>query len=546
MTTPELVQFVKSEIVAGVSKELISDKLKTQGWSDFDIIEVFGIVSQATIIPPSQAVPIPQIQKASETPMSFSQHTQPLQPVYPVNEFFVQPKKSKKILKFIIIPVIVIILLGAGALAYASGYLTSLENVFSQSVQSSQSNTTGTTFNVHFTADTSGLKSKNAAALIPGMSEILNFDMNGSYDVLDKDNIKSISSFMLTSGKFELGLDSRMIDGSIYLKLTKAPDLGFFSLKPFEDKWVTFPYKTKTGELTENPLFSSLGVNADPLNNITDEQKQHIADLTKNANFVNITNKHLPEIINKSISFHFDFDLDRQGTITYLKDLMAYIKSIDKSNADLSAFDEIDFDKGFNAIKNFKGEVWIGILDHRLNKFVINVDVINPDKLDDGVVRLTLNSNYSDWNKPAVVEVPVGSVTIEELISGVFGGAETISGENSSVINKNDQSLSKSRDAGMDAEKKNDIANLRAQAELYWTMSSNQSYKGFCTSKSSEGAYVYAVKLPPNSVYKCNDSKDKWASWVKLSANEFFCADSSGFTGTGVATSIGLSCPFTI
>jgi hypothetical protein len=400
------------------------------------------------------------------------------------------------------------------------------------------------TFDFNMTGDISNYKgAQDALAAAPGVSKVFNFNMKGSYDVSDKNNFKSTNSFLATSGTFGVGLDFRMVDGLLYVNLTKAPDLGFFSLKPFENKWISFPYKPE--DLNSNPLASSMGINNNPISTLTDDQKKHIEDITSKASLIKITKRHLPDMLDGSLSFHFDFDLDKKGIISYAKELSEYLRSLDKNSNQLNSINESDFDKSLDFIKDFQGQAWVGIFDNLPHKSMVSFNFVNPEKPDDGEIKITSNIIYKDWNKPIKVEVPKETTTIEKLMSEVMGGSmfggpsNEIPKTNDTVINNNIlEAKSKSNDATIQSIE----SALRAQAEVYYA-TSNNSYAGFCKSKSNYGAYTYAVKLPQGTVYKCNDSSNSWASWSKLSDGKYFCVDSTGISESIVGLPQGTSCP---
>jgi len=117
MTTPELIQFVKNELAVGSTRGIISAKLKLQGWTDLDIIEVFNIVNPI-------ASPIhSEVQIESFNPVS---------PIDTMNSHISQePKKWKKFIKIFIIILIPILLVIGGLFIYASGYFLNSSNLFS-------------------------------------------------------------------------------------------------------------------------------------------------------------------------------------------------------------------------------------------------------------------------------------------------------------------------------------------------------------------------------------------------------------------------------
>ena len=511
MITPGLIQFIKSELANGGNRDSIAKLLKTQNWTDEDIAEGFSAIPQM----PTQVLPNGGV----VTSLPVRSH-----------------RKSVLISIFIII----IILIG-GAFGYVSGYFVPFDKIFSQAFSSS-TNTTSVTFNSHILIDASGLKTTDSPSqLLKGLSNTFEFDVNGSSDVSDSKNTNSVFSFSASSGTIELAADFRIVGGLLYINFTKTPDIGFISLKPIEDKWIAIPSSTNNLTIPSvNPLFSQAGLDPNSLNKLTDIQKKYIVDLTKKAHFIKITGKHLPEIIDGTVAFHFNFDLDRDGIISYLKDLISYLRTVDPNyTKDIPDITDADYIKSSNALKTFTGEAWIGVFDHRLHKIQINASVLNPDKPDDGLVKIMATLAYSDWNKPVSVKAPQNSITIEQLMSSIFNDSTTRTG-NTSVIN-NDALSGDSSLKEIDASIKSIESNLRGQAELFYS-SNNSSYKGFCTSRAKNGAYVLAIKLPNNTVYKCNDSSQKWASWSKMSTNQYFCVDSTGIAKAIDGVPSGTSC----
>lgn len=551
MTTPELIQYVKSEIASGSPRDTIRIKLKEQGWSDLDIVEVYNIINNEIVKAPESGLPlasalnqdISSLETVSEMAGAVNGLQQP-------SFESVSPNKSRRILKiFIIILVLLVLVIGA-ALAYGSGYFMSASKLFSKTIDSSKKNTS-VAYDFQMTLDASNIKLPEGTVGIGSEGfETLNFTAKGATDFSDEKNIKLNNTIYFKIGKVEVGVDSRAINDSFYLSLTKAPDLGFFSLTPFENKWIVFKKDTPSEDLSNNPVFAALPVNTSLVNDITEEQKQKITEIFNNASLIKITKKHLPQMMDGSLSYHFDFDLDKEGIASFLKEMATYIESQDK-NEGVVVGEPVDYDeytkKALSSIQNFHGEAWFGIFDNLPHKVIVNADVVNPEKPEDGSAQMTLNMLYTDWNKPVLVVVPDGAVPIQELIAKAMGG---MFGENKSTNETEFEPTSMSdpfaleaaRTKGIDASIKSILSSMRAQAELYFD-SSKYVYKGFCSSKGQYGAYNLAITLPENSVYKCNDSATSWAAGVKISNGGYWCSDSTGNSSESKTLPTGTSCP---
>lgn len=93
-------------------------------------------------------------------------------------------------------------------------------------------------------------------------------------------------------------------------------------------------------------------------------------------------------------------------------------------------------------------------------------------------------------------------------------------------------SLNTARDKGTDAAIKANLANARAQAELYYDGNSN-SYAGVCTSPTGIAATVAAAEDASDTV-GCLDSSAGWTLTADLkdSTQGHFCVDSKGSAAT--------------
>ncbi|MCX6753745.1 MAG: hypothetical protein NTV03_01675 [Candidatus Nomurabacteria bacterium] len=531
MTTPELIQYVKSEVAKGATREVISGKLKMQGWSDLDIIEVFTIMGQVSV-PHEEPV----------IPTQFTQPIQPIQPIQTMNSSLpIQPKSGKKFLKYFIVILALLVLVIGGALAYASGYFLTTSKLFSQMTDSSKNNKT-VKFDFSLNVDASLMKvPEGSISLGTDDAKTADFNMTGAFDMTDTTKLKFDSSYIFKMGKIDAGIAVRAIDGALYLNLTKGPDLGFFSLKPFENRWVLIPMTDKEGKLdTTNPLLSVSPVDSSFLNNLTDEQKQHITDIVKKASIIKITKKHLPEMVDGALSYHISFDIDKIGIVSFLTELTDYMKSLDKGNDALVKLEPTDYSKSLDAISSFSGEFWVGIFDKLSHKMIINSTIINPEKPGDGNVKILATLLYKDWNKPVTVEIPSKVVTIEELTKELFGGVS--GGTDVNVTSGDTPSVVESKLSQEDYSKKNIMASMRAQAELYYD-ANKYTYKGYCTSKGEFSAYKLTSTLPNNSNYRCNENdKNGWSAWVEISNGEKYCVDSTGYSGPLKNTEKSITC----
>ncbi len=550
MTTPELIDFIKKDLSLGISKDDISIKLKAQGWTQADIDEAFNIITPNTV---DKAVTIPN----NPTPQNTNTIVSPMHPEIPIqsinsintmNNYVPSSNNKRKIIKISIVILFIFILLGV-FVAYASGYFTSQNKIFSKLFTTSNKNTS-VAYDFNVKIDSSNMDISSSDLSQASDFKIINFNSKGAVDFSDKENIKFNNNMSSKIGDIELGADIRMINESLYLSLTKAPELGFFSLKPLENKWIVIT-QDGTSNLANNPILGSIPLTMYPSDKLTDEQTEKIMELVKNAKIVKITKKHLPQIIDGSLAYHFDFELDKQGIISFIKELRSYIITIDASSSDnIPEINDEDLNKGLSYINNFKGEIWVGVFNELPYKISTNFKVIDPDNKDKGFSLVSADISYHEWNKPVSVEVPTGAVSIEEMLKSVFGGFSNSTPEESTTQDDNIKTFDMADPIYLDAAKtkngdatiKSILSGMRANAELFYD-NSKYSYKGYCRDKGELGAYQSAIKLPNGTVYKCNDLENAWAAWAQLSSKEYFCVDNTGTANSFNKLPSGTSCP---
>lgn len=561
MITPELIDFIKRDLSLSISKDDISVKLKTQGWTQADVDEAFNIIN-SSMINGSAIVSNNPISSNTNTIISPMHPEIPIQNISSINATnnYVPVSNKRKIIKISIIIVLFVFVLLIFFVAYASGYFTSQDKIFSNFLTASNENTS-VLYDFNIKIDSSNMNMSSTDLSQVGDFKMINFNSKGAVDFSDKENIKFSNNMFSKIGEIELGADVRMINKSLYLSFTKAPELGFFSLKTIENKWVVIK-QNESSNLVNNPLLGSMPLNMYPSNNFTEERSEKIMELLKNAKIVKITKKHFPQMIDGNLAYHFDFELDRQGIISFITELRSYIITIDASSSGgIPEINDEDLNKIISYIDNFKGEIWVGVFNKLPYKISTNFNVIDPDDLNKGFSFVSADISYSEWNKPVSVEVPNGAVSIEEMLKSGFGGFSNSISEESSFLYQeltpkqkesiddittsdinNPFYLEAAKTKNGDSTIKSILGGMIANAELFYDNNKN-SYKGYCRDKGEFGAYQSAIKLPNGTVYKCNDLTNVWVAWAQLSNKEYFCVDNIGTTNSFNKLPSGTSCP---
>lgn len=90
-------------------------------------------------------------------------------------------------------------------------------------------------------------------------------------------------------------------------------------------------------------------------------------------------------------------------------------------------------------------------------------------------------------------------------------------------------SLNSARNKGADAAVKANLANMRAQAEIFYDGTGNSSYTAVCNDPTMTAAQAAAVAAGNNGGL-CSSTATDWAAWAGLkgTATDAWCVDDSG------------------
>ena len=409
MINNQMLDYIKQQLSLKVSREVITANLKSSDWSDADINEAFAMT-------PSAPIPVAIVPTASTPALA-----------QPVNYFPQQSAvhKNKKIISIILV---IILFCAAGALVYAyyTGAFISLPSLTSQAIDGAKA-TTSATYDTTISIDFSEVKNMTSSLsllLSPSLSaNKIIVTAKGSYDVSDKNNMKSSSVISVDLGALSLGAEIRALNKTLYAEITKVPDafsagISMFvpNFSSYVNKWFSFPLTSQNDQGMNNPLASLSPINTSLADKITPEQKDYLYKMFRDAHFIKAVKKLPPETITGELSYHFTFDLDRVGINSYLQSLQDYVKTIGKNDSTLSAFDTTSFNKNLDQVKNFTGEIWIGRNDKLLHKVVVDFTV-QPDVTKNENVKISIVGIMSGWNQPVSIVAPAESTPFADLMS---------------------------------------------------------------------------------------------------------------------------------
>lgn len=423
MVNDQLLSQIKQQLAFGVSKDVIINNLKYQGWAETDINEAFNTLG-------IQDIPSNLSTSQREMSIGVSEQNAPIVNSKQANFSFFRTylKKYKKPVLSILI-LIILVAFGTFAYAYYSGSFISLQSLTAKAINNIRvvnSGTYDTTISVDISemSDiTSGLNQMLSGITAPTK---FTFTTKGSYDFSDTQNKKMSSVVSVDGGAFSTAGEFRIIGDTFYGQLTKVPSFTLLPLfSQYENKWFSFPIKPgDTQSLTDsfNPVSKITGGDSNIFGKMTPDQKEHLYEMFRNAHLVKEIQRFSPETISGVSCYHFSFELDQAGIIQYLESLKTYVNTIGKDVSVLSAFDPTSFSKGLDSLKDFKGEIWIGRKDNLPYKIAVNFAFL-PDPTKSEKMNIDMVSIFSAWNQTVPIAVPTESTPFQELISSMMSGS---------------------------------------------------------------------------------------------------------------------------
>ena len=376
MVNQKLLDYVNQQRQGGTaSPDQIKNTLLTAGWQAADIEEAFkSLASTQPASEPSVSGPAVFAQPVSnQSTVSQPVASQPVfsQPVMVKPAIFSQPgvvstaspkispsvstpklnlKLNKKTLIITIAVVVGLLLIGGGVFAYFS-YFQSPDRImgemFEKIVTIKSLEYTGE-IKADLSVDTASLLNNNAASLLSGntnsasqflatstkKSGSIAFNFNGSPDWHNKRSFQSLLAFtmqvdMPTVGNFSLGSEIRTINNSLYVELTKAPNIMLFDLSPLENQWVKIDESNVTS--TENKVSDRFSPSA----------VAQIKAAFSRDKFFKITANLPSETVNGVNTYHYKFVIDREGLRNFIIDVDKTATSSMLTGQNLSDFNKL-------------------------------------------------------------------------------------------------------------------------------------------------------------------------------------------------------------
>ncbi len=424
----------------------------------------------------------------------------------------------------------IVLIIGAGvAFAYTQDVFVSPTEIANNALEKTDE-ITSVRFDATMTVK-SITSAESEVSALEALGDEVSITVKGAYDAIDPENAKGEINMSLSMGTLQAGIEARVLNKTLFVRLLEAPAIPVFPLEQYENKWFSLDESVAEGFTSKAGIstFSSIQ------DSLTEEHKAELKKIEQKYNLISVTNRLPSEKINGIETHHYVFVLDRTEISAYLEETEEYIHRVGNSDSVLSTFDAESVAQTLDLVENFQGELWIGKKDSLPYKVSGSFDVTSGEQ--SGTARFAII--FSDWGKSIAVESPTGSVPVTELLNS-FGA---MLGGNSDGYNT--VSLTAMEDSSyvyeqqMDMALKATIQNVRATAEVYFD--TNKSYEGFCNSSDAEMIGGALVAISPEKEFVCRDESASYVSSVALSEG-FYCVDSTGVATTLSSAPTGSTC----
>lgn len=321
------------------------------------------------------------------------------------------PRKKKKIILLCVL-LVVCMLIGVGAYAGYSFYY-SPQRVAKKTIENFLQIKT-VAYAVDITPEFVADQPSFMPVLGHGLSGI-RATIAGHSDMRDQDNPRGtadVSLYMSDSrgGEEIYSFETKSIDHSLYLNISRGPSFPSFPSDKVENQWIelntqklaeTFPLPRNIKNKLENVKQSKL----------TNEQKQQLKNAFVQHPFISLGQRVGAEDIHGVKTNHYTTTVDKEVLKAFLQTVQSIL------NNGIVSSEKIDeFLQDFDHASAVQFDVWIGKKDYQLYqwKLVVPIDT-------QSFKSLSVTGQLWDHNVSVDIAAPEDAVPLDEFIQTAFG-----------------------------------------------------------------------------------------------------------------------------
>ncbi|HOI60389.1 MAG TPA: hypothetical protein PKU93_03645 [Candidatus Pacearchaeota archaeon] len=478
MVTQQLIDYIKQQLGAGVSRDEIKNILLANNWQEADINEALASVGQSNPISESVQENIAEVQS--------------------------KPNKKVKVILFIALVLIFVASSVFGYFYYFKSPQKIVEGMIKNMMEVKSLDYTGQIL--------TQVEAMDQEDFIFLKKEVGDFSLsvNGSFDINDLDNIKLMSIISASSSFFEgkAGLETRATDNVYYFKINSIPEtLVPMDLSSLENKWI----KIDLNEIKNYAKESGFTEEVDEFERqqeIANEKVEQVKGAIKKANIYIVTEASNSEIDGKP-AYRYKFTLSKDNIINLLLEISRIMENNSFTDEEINGFKE--------ALKDIEmptGEIWIGKEDLLLYRIIAKFNLNDPKSAIKTKTEMLFD--FNNHNKEIGVDVPSSTKTFEEAMSELMAAAL---GEEAATV--------------ADIRIKSLLDQLRTRMEYLKAISSTKTYLSDPLSNAD-------VKKISDELAEQNKKHNfaifsngtKWCAKASLNTSGSWCVDSAGYAGT--------------
>lgn len=387
-----LEEYINTELDRGVARDDIREVLLKEGWESSVVDEALKSSESKT-------------ESVSGTALEKSESVAPGQTIT------TSPDEKKPLPKMLILGVVIILLLIAGAVYYGYNYLYFSPERITLSMFQAMGDVKSFEYKGNLEIKTEPGSDFGATNDLLPTPDTISSTLTGAVDLYDVDRQKLSLAAGLRADDYGMGMYSLAVDGSdFYFKIMDLGVLGgLVQTDLSESDWIKIDFEELNEKYSVSSQTSGVG-------NVESADLERLGEIFTNNNFIQFDEKLSDEDVEGINSYHLSYTIDRQKLKSFLLEIAREFGD-DESYTEYS----IQVDNFIGGLKSANGELWVAKKGHYLTGISINLVFVDDSTGDN--YEVSLNLKLGSHNESDLVEVPTSFITLDEFINSYLGDA---------------------------------------------------------------------------------------------------------------------------